>query len=268
MTAVPGRMSLTVLGCSTAVPHPDAPASGYLVEWGGTSLLLEVGQGVVRKLEGMRDPLTLAGVIVGHMHADHYLDLVGMRYLYPWGESADERLPVHLPPGGRDRLGALAMAVSERPAFFDDAFAVDEYDPEGVLRVGPLTVRFGRGRHYVPAWGVSIEAPDGARLVYTGDTGPSEEMETFARGADLVLVEAALRHATDDDQRRGHLTAAEAIGLAVRAEAKAALLVHYAPDRRADLEHACDGVGGWIRPAFTGLTQVVPPGVQVAAGGH
>lgn len=265
MTAdAPGRLRLTVLGCSTAAPHPASPASGYLVEWEETALLLEVGQGVVRRLAGILDPLALAGVVVGHMHGDHYLDLVGLRYLYPWGERAADRLPVHLPPGGRDRLGALATAISERSGFFDDAYAVDEYDPGLPLRVGPLTIRFCPGRHYVPAWGVSIEAPDGARLVYTGDTGPSEAMEAFARGADLVLVEAALRRSTEDDPARGHLTADEAIALATRAETPAALLVHYAPDRRAELESACEAAGPWIRPAVAGLTRTVAARTPVA----
>ena len=47
---LPGRLRLTVLGCSNAVPHPDAPASGYLVEWAETAVLLDVGQGVARRL--------------------------------------------------------------------------------------------------------------------------------------------------------------------------------------------------------------------------
>ncbi len=167
----------------------------------------------------MLDPRTLTCVVIGHMHADHYLDLAGLRYLFPWAGEPPVRLPVHLPPGGRPRLDALASAISERPGFFDDAFAVDEYDPEVELAVGPLRLRFMRGQHYVPAWGVSIVAPDGARLVYTGDTGPSEAMTEFARGCDVLLVEATLRDAADDDPRRGHLTPEEAIELATDADA-------------------------------------------------
>ena len=87
------------------------------------------------------------------MHADHYLDVVGLRYLFPWGEPAEVPLPVHLPPGGRAHLDALAAAVSERVGFFDAAFDAVEYDPTAVLEVGELRVRFVRGRHYVPAWG-------------------------------------------------------------------------------------------------------------------
>ena len=257
VVARPGRLRLTVLGSSTAAPHPDSPAAGYLVEWEETALLLDVGQGVVRALQAVADPLRLSGIIVGHMHADHYLDLVGLRYLYPWGEPTPTRLPVHLPPGGTARMHALAAAISERDGFFDAAYDLEEYDDRIPLQIGPLTIRFHQGLHYVPAWGVAVEAPDGARLVYTGDTGPSESMIEFARGADLLLVEAALRQSSHDDPRRGHLAAAEAIDLATAAQARSALIVHYAPDRRDELENLCEAAGSWIRPAIAGLTRTI-----------
>ena len=202
-----GRLRLTVLGCSSAVPHAASPAAGFLVDWEGTTVLLDAGQGVVRRLERLMDPRDLAGVVIGHMHADHFLDLAGLRYLFPWGEEAPVRLPVHLPPGAGRRMDALAEAISERPHFFDAAYAIDEYDPDAPLAIGPFTIRFRRGRHYIPAWAMSVETPDGARLVYTGDTGPSDAMVEFAREADLLLVEAGLRTDADDDPERGHLTA-------------------------------------------------------------
>ena len=258
------RLRMTVLGCSSAAPHASWPASGYLVEWQDTRVLLDVGQGVVRRLESLLDPRELTCVIIGHMHADHYLDMAGLRYLFPWAAQADPRLPVHLPPGGRARLDALATAISERAGFFDVAFDMVEFDPESPLRIGPLTVRFVRSRHYVPAWGLAIEAPDGARLVYTGDTGPNESMIDFARGADLLLVEAALRSATEDDPARGHLTVEEAIDLAQRAEARSALIVHYDPARRAELEAMCETAGPWILPAIAGLVRTVSAPVRAA----
>ena len=69
-----------------------------------------------------RDPADLTAVIIGHMHADHFLDLVALRYLFPWAEAAARPLPVYLPPGGRGRLDALATAISERAGFFDASF--------------------------------------------------------------------------------------------------------------------------------------------------
>lgn len=253
------RLRLTVLGHSTAAPHPASPTAGFLVEWDRTAILLDVGQGVIRNLQQVLDPHALSGIVIGHMHADHYLDVVGLRYLYPWGEPAERPLPVFVPPGGRARLDALAVAISERVGFFDAAFDAVEYDPDASLQIGDLRVRFVRGRHYVPAWGVVVEAPDGTRLGYTGDTGPSAAVATGHQDADLLLVEAALRDARFDDPERGHLTPAEAIELAVAARARRALLVHYGPALRSDLEALCRAAGPWAGVAIDGLTITVSP---------
>jgi ribonuclease BN (tRNA processing enzyme) len=254
------RLRLTVLGCSTAAPHPATPTAGFLVEWDSTAILLDCGQGVIRNLQRVIDPHQLSAIVIGHMHADHYLDIVGLRYLYPWGERAPDPLPIYLPPGGRPRLDALATAVSERAGFFDAAFDAIEYDPARELKVGDLRLRFVQGRHYVPAWGVVIDAPDGTRLAYTGDTGPSASVEDGVRGADLLLVESALGLAAHDDPERGHLTPEEAIELARRAEARSAILVHYGPARKPQMDAMCAAAGSWVRTAVDGLTVTVRSG--------
>ncbi len=254
-----GGFRLTVLGCSSAPPHEAWPAAGFLLEWEETAVLLDAGQGVIRRLQRLVDPTHLSAVVIGHMHADHFLDLVGLRYLFPWGEAAQDPLAVHLPPGGRDRLDALATAISERPGFFDAAFDAREFQPDEPLRIGPFLVRFVRGRHYVPAWGVVVEAPDGSRLGYTGDTGPSDAVVDGLRGVDLLLIEAGLRLPSHDDLERGHLTAEEAIDMAGRSQARSTLLVHYPPSRRGELQTLCDAAGPWIRPAVAGLTLTISP---------
>ena len=253
------RLRLTVLGCSTAAPHPATPTAGFLVEWESTAILLDCGQGVIRNLQRVLDPHALSAIVIGHMHADHYLDIVGLRYLYPWGERAPDPLPIYLPPGGRPLLDALATAVSERAGFFDAAFDAIEYDPARELAVGDLRLRFVKGRHYVPAWGVVIDAPDGTRLAYTGDTGPSASVEDGVRGADLLLVESALGLAAHDDPERGHLTPQEAIELARRADARSAILVHYGPARKPEMDAMCAAAGPWVRTAVDGLTVTVKP---------
>lgn len=261
------RLRLTVLGSSTAAPHPATPTAGYLVEWADTRVLLDVGQGVIRSLQGVLDPRELTAVIIGHMHADHYLDVAGLRYLFPWGERAPDPLAVHLPPGGRARLDALATAISERAGFFDAAFDAVEYDPALELAVGPLRIRFVQGRHYVPAWGVVIEAPDGTRLGYTGDTGPTERVVDAMREVDLLLIEAALRTSDFDDEERGHLTAEEALELGAAARARSILLVHYPPARQTELADLCAASGLPARPALDGLTITVRPAASLSAAG-
>jgi ribonuclease BN (tRNA processing enzyme) len=230
---------LTVVGSGTSQPQPETPASGLLVESETTAVLVDCGQGIVRELFGFRDPRELDAIVIGHMHADHYIDLVSLRYLLPWEGAAGAHLPVLVPPGGKARLDALATAISERPTFFDDAYSVLEYDPSHRLHVGDLTITFVPGRHYVPAWGCVITGEDGARIAISGDTGPNDAFVAAARGADVAVLEATLKSAEFDDPQRGHLTPEEALDMADRADAGLVILVHFRAELRDRIEAAC-----------------------------
>lgn len=229
-------MRLTVVGSGPARPQPDTPASGLLVETAGAAILLDCGPGVISRLARTHDPGRLSAVVIGHLHADHYLDLAPLRYLFPWEGAEGKTMRVLLPPGGRTRMFALARAISERETFFDEAFAIEEYDPGAIIRVADAQLGFVQGRHYVPAWGVSIRDGAGATLVYAGDTGPNDRVVEAAHGADMLVCEATLRSPAEDEPERGHLTAEEALDHAARAGVGGVLLTHYASDRREALE--------------------------------
>jgi len=210
-------MRLTVLGRSPARPNPGEACAGYLVEGGGARLLFDVGPGVVAQLLKRHHPDELDAVVVSHMHADHMLDLVTLRYVYPWRRlSAEERLRVILPPGSADQLLDLAKGVGGAK-HFEDAFQLNEHDGTTPFRFGSLTVTPRETQHYIPCWGFRIEG-DGRRLAYTADTAPCDGLTDLADDADLLLSEATLRSLDDDAQPpepRGHLTPAEA-GIAAR----------------------------------------------------
>jgi len=220
-------MRLTIIGAGTSAPQPETPASGILVESGSTAVLVDCGQGVIRGLMTHGDPRTLDAIVVGHLHADHYIDLVSLRYLMPWTGFTGRRIPVLLPPGGRARIDQLATAISEREGFFDHTFDIQEYDPQAGADIGDLRLDYIAGRHYVPAWGCLIVDATGARVVISGDTGPNERLVEVAAGADVLVAEATLLDAGDDDLDRGHLTVDEAIDIGVRAGVGRTILVHY-----------------------------------------
>src|SRR5262245_38181434 len=244
---------VTVIGAGTSAPQPETPASGILVESASTGILIDCGQGVIRGLMPLRDPRELDAIIVGHLHADHYIDLVSLRYLMPWAGFTGRRAPILLPPGGRQKLDDLASAISERQGFFDHTFEVVEYDPAQRVEIGDLTVDFLPGRHYVPAWGCAIRDRAGSFIVVSGDTGPNDAMVEASRGADLFIVEATLLTAAEDDPTRGHLTHDEALDMGARAGAGRTVLVHYRPQNRDAILAACanraDAVPG--RPGLT-----------------
>lgn len=231
-------MELTILGGSAAAPNPGDASAGYLVTSGETALLIDCGSGVVSKLRQHRDPRNLSAVILSHLHSDHTLDLVALRYSLkyaPPGPGA--AIPIYLPPDGPDflaRLGAVfAIGAEAGTDFWDDVLTVREYAPylagASALVIGDLALRFAPMAHYVPAWAIRIEEiSTGRTLTYSADTGPHSPLTDFARGTDLLLCEATLLHQApgSDPAHWGHLTATEAGTIATAVGAKCLVLTH------------------------------------------
>ena len=88
-------MRITVLGKSPSWEDAGGACSGYLIEDGGVSLLLDCGNGVFSKLRLFRDYTDLDAVLLSHLHADHFLDLVPYAYALTY---APRQQPV--PVGG------------------------------------------------------------------------------------------------------------------------------------------------------------------------
>ena len=150
---------VTVVGAARPRRSRRPPRPGSSSRPPRPALLVDCGQGVIRGLMPLRDPRELDAIIVGHLHADHYIDLVSLRYLMPWDGFTGRRMPVLLPPGGRRKLDELATAISERPGFFDDTFEVVEYDPAQRLEIGDLYDRVPRRQPLRPGLGLRDPRP-------------------------------------------------------------------------------------------------------------
>lgn len=250
-------LELTVLGCAPSAPQLDGQGSGLLVRAGSVALLLDCGMGVVPRLMRVIDPRDLTAVVITHLHADHFLDLVSLRYLLPWPGVDGPRLPILLPPGGRAGLEALSEAISEAPDFFARALDLREYDPGQACRIGTMELSFSPTRHYIPAWAVAVALDDGPRIVYTGDTGPSPLLARACRGADLLVVEATLAEENEDVVERGHLTPDEAVAMARDAGVPRVVLTHFPTARRAAIRAGTAGARPRVHVARPGLRVVV-----------
>lgn len=253
-------MHLTVLGTGTARPVAETAASGILVQTATTAVLFDIGSGIASRLEASIGAATLHGLVVGHMHADHWIDIAPLRYKFPWGEPALRPLEVHLPPGGKDRLDHLAIVMSERPGFFEASFNVHEYASGAEFTIGDLSIRPHPIGHYVPAWSLEIIGPGGERVIYAGDMGPAESVVELARGSELLILEATLNTDEFDDLKRGHLTAEEAVDHAVRAGVPRAILVHYPIERLEAIREICAPTAGVVLPALPRME------IEVVAG--
>ena len=94
---------------------------------------------------------------------------------------------------------------------------------------------FANASHPVPTVAVRFEAGD-ATLVYSSDTGCSDEVEHLAKGADLFMVEASYQGRTKPWEH--HLTAYEAGEMGERAGVASLLLTHLWPTLDKDISRA------------------------------
>jgi ribonuclease BN (tRNA processing enzyme) len=231
-------MKLTILGASAARPNGGDASSGYLVQSETTAIMLDCGSGVVSQLQAVCDPRRLDAVVISHLHSDHTLDLVALRYglkYAPPGPIAP--IPLHMPPDGTDflaRLGAVfAIGAEAHSDFWADTLSIREYrdhlERGEPLVIGDLTLHFAPMQHYVPAWAIRVEeAGTGRSLTYSADTGPAGPLAEFAAGCDLLLCEATLlaQSPGSDPAHWGHLTATEAGEIATAAGVKQLVLTH------------------------------------------
>lgn len=251
-----------MLGGSAACPNPGDASSSYLIEQDDFKLVLDCGAGsvpVLREYSRLRD---IGAVMVSHLHSDHTIDLVpfryGLRYV-PGGRGP--RVPLWLPPGGKDFLGRLAHAfavgLESEETFFDTEFEIAEFEPSCRLHVGPFLVRFTPTHHFVDCWAMRFEC-DGRTLVYLADTNYMETLADFARDADVLICEATMpERAPDEPKSDGHLTGAEAGRLAQLAGVGHLLVTHIW------VENGLSVTGAQARSAFDGAITVATSGVRV-----
>jgi ribonuclease BN (tRNA processing enzyme) len=223
-------MNLTVLGGSAAGPNPGQGCSGYLIESGATRIVVDLGSGTFPELRRHVDYRLLDGVVLSHEHLDHFLDVLTLRYALAYNPiPADRRLPLWLPPGGLALLIRLAQAITDdsETREFLSVFELNQFDPDGLLIIGELEIRFFPTVHYVPCWALRLSNGVDGDLFYTADTGPAANLGAAATGSYLVVAEGTDRGSSPEPYAsRGHMTPAEAGALAREAGANILVLSH------------------------------------------
>jgi ribonuclease BN (tRNA processing enzyme) len=238
-------VDLRVLGKSPAWQDAGGACSGYLVEAGGSCLLLDCGSGVFGKLRSVRDYADVDAVLISHLHADHVLDLVPFASALTYaprhqpvpvdgwpGTEFPPRPRLIAPPGAREAFRRLCASVGMREQHIEGAFVLEEYDTGATIEVGDLRMRFQPVPHFLPTNAVELAA-DGARITYSADSSPSDELCAFARDTDLLLIEATLPR-PEREGPRGHLTPGEAGEHGRRAGARRLVITHISDELDAE----------------------------------
>jgi ribonuclease BN (tRNA processing enzyme) len=229
---------ITVLGKSPSWQDVDGACSGYLIEEDGVHLLLDCGNGVFSKLRRFVDYVAIDAVVISHLHADHFLDLVPFSYALTYaprqqpvpvdrwpGTDSPARPILHAPPGAQETFRKVVGCWGNND-LIENAFDLREYDASSELSIGPVQVTFQEVPHYTETFAMRVSSQNGSgEIVYGADSRPTEALTRFAAGADLLLVEATLPR-PERTGERGHLTPGEAGEHARAAGVQRLVLVH------------------------------------------
>lgn len=214
---------------------PNSAASSYLVQaddgertW---SIVLDLGPGSFGSLMREIDPAAIDAVFLSHLHADHMSDMISYHVYRRWHPGgALGPVSVYAPPDAVDRVRGVGGDGPEE--MYSTEFGFAPIADRGTIRVGPFAVTAHAVQHPVEAYALRVEGPSrkGGRavLTYSGDTDACDGLVTAARGADLLLSEAAFIEGRDTI-RGIHLTGLRAGECATEAEARLLVLTHIQP---------------------------------------
>ncbi|GAA1597834.1 MULTISPECIES: MBL fold metallo-hydrolase [Kribbella] len=235
--------SLTVLGSCGAWPEPGRACAGFLLEYDGFRVVLDLGYAALPRLLEYCPRGEVDAVVVTHQHPDHCVDVSALARVRYYEAPDAPPVPLHCTPGTLEVLRAL----EPHP---DPAEVFDVHDLASTTRIGPFDVQTVELPHYKTNFGVRLSAP-GVSVAYTGDSGPSPDLRRLAQGTDLFIADATLQGDASDSYL---MTAAEAAHGA--AGARRLVLTHFWPgsDRQVSVREAEAVFDGEVIAAEEGLT--------------
>ncbi len=222
-------MELIVLGSGTVAPTPERTAPAHWVTAGPVRLLLDCGSGTLHRAAQHDVPWpTVTHIALTHFHVDHWGELSHFLFALRWGTEPTRTDPLTIigPLGLIRRFRALTQAFGEW--LEDPGYPIDlvEMNPLESRELGTdVLLETCKTPHTDESLAYAVRHR-GARLVYTGDTGPSAGLASWARNCDLLLTEASL---PEDRAVEIHLTPEQAGQLARDSLARRLVLVHFYP---------------------------------------
>ena len=171
-----------MLGKSPSWQDAGGACSGYLIEDGSTRVLLDCGNGVFAKLRERIDYTEVDAVLLSHLHADHFLDLVPYSYALTYAPK-QQPVPVHTwpgtdtparprliaPPGAREIFRRVVGAWGNED-LIEKAFALEEYEAGDEVAVGQIRASFHPVPHFIDTFAVNVTAEGRARSSATAPT--------------------------------------------------------------------------------------------------
>ncbi len=296
-----GGLNVVLCGAGSPMPDPSRAGPCTIIQAGDQMLVIDAGSGSPRNF----GPMGLAGgdvdaVFLTHFHSDH-IDGLGELMLQRWaGGGHKQPLPIYGPTGVDSIVNGFNQVYAQdfgyRVAHHGEAvvphsgaggesrpFAPPGAEGTVVYTAGGLTVTAFPVNHtpIEPAVGYRFDY-QGRSVVVTGDTVPTSPLESFAKGADVLVSEglspelvgvitAAARKVGNeriarimDDILDYHITPVQAAQIAQQAGVRFLLFTHIVPPlplkplERAFLEGVSDVYSGPVQVGRDGTWLHLP----------
>lgn len=217
-------MRLTILGSGNAEHHADRASSGFLLQL-PDPVLIDFGPGCWRSLaRAGADPAEVRLVLISHLHADHWADLLPLLFHQSWHPAAKARSSMRIvgPPGTGVLIDELRAIVPHLTAHKFPIGAQDVRD--GSFELAGATVRSFVVPHVDDLTALAWRVEKGGRtFAYSGDTRGGPTLVEALRGANLAVVEGTF---PEGRGHPSHLTAAQAGAAAREAGVKRLVISH------------------------------------------
>lgn len=203
------------------------------------SVMIDTGWHPVHNL--LRERIAVEDVhtlILTHLHQDHYIGLASILFYWLNGVHDLSGFKIYGPSGVQDIVDA-ALSYADRTGVFSHIAppSVSVLAPGDKLQLAGLKLEFAASHHAIPGLMLRCTDEAGHRVVYSGDTSPHRDTETFAAGANVLIHEHSFgAHRPEGDNPYGHSSGTDAAEIARKAEVAQLYLVHAAPALR---EESC-----------------------------
>ena len=220
-------MKLIVLGSGTSVPHPQRTSAAYWLQTDNGQLLLDMGPDAPHRMaQEQLDWFNLDAIWISHFHLDHMGGLAPFLIGTRWAHQTQQR---------RKRLGIFGGSGLKRILEVidqaNDYHLFKQRFPVEVLEVAPgsefeilpgLSARTFSTPHTKESLAIRLEDKSTV-IVYTSDTGYSDDLIEFARGAGVLLMECSF---FKNKPIKTHLELTEAMQIARTCEPERVVLSH------------------------------------------